>query len=313
MQMTRSQVCAGSAAFVAASGSALAQAPLTSIRIASSPVGDVIPLLYAQSSGLFRSAGLDVTLTKANSGSAVAAALVGNAIEIGKVSAVSIITAHARGVGLTIIFPDRLHTYGTQAETALVVAPDSPIRTGRDLNGKTVSVSAIKDSTWIGARLWVDSNGGDSSTVKFIELPFSAASAAVTAGRIDAGVSNDPYLMQDVLAGKVRSLGDLLGAMGTKFLETAWTATSDYIANNRPTVTRFVRAIRESQVWLNAHTAEGVELNAVYTGVDKTTVARTRIVFATEMDPSVMQPYIAACAKYGIIPQSFNAAELYAR
>jgi NitT/TauT family transport system substrate-binding protein len=313
MQMTRSQAFAGSAAFIAMNGSALAQAPLTSIRIASSPVGDVIPLLYAQSSGLFRSAGLDVTLTKANSGSAVAAALVGNAIEIGKVSAVSIITAHARGIGLTIIFPDRLHKYGAQAETALVVAPDSPIRTGRDLNGKTISVSAIKDSTWIGARLWIDSNGGDSSTVKFIELPFSAASAAVTAGRIDAGVSNDPYLTQDVLAGKVRSLGDLLGTMGTKFLETAWTATSDYIANNRPAVTRFARAIRESQMWLNAHTAEGVELNAAYTGVDKITVARTRIVFATEADPSVMQPYIAACAKYGIIPQSFNAAELYAR
>ena len=76
---------------------------------------------------------------------------------------------------------------------------------------------------------------------------------------------------------------------------------------------RFVRAIRESQLWLNAHTAEGVELNAAYTGVDKATVATTRIVFATDMDPSVMQPYITACAKYGIIPQSFNAAELYAR
>jgi NitT/TauT family transport system substrate-binding protein len=313
MQMTRSQALAGTATFIATGGKALAQTSLTSIRIASSPVGDVIPLLYAQNSGLFRNAGLDVTLTKANSGSAVAAALVGNAIEIGKVSAVSIITAHSRGIGLVIIFPDRLHTYGAQAETALVVAPDSPIRTGRDLNGKTVSVSAIKDSTWIGARLWVDSNGGDSTTVKFIELPFSAASAAVAAGRIDAGVSNDPYLKQDVLAGKVRSLGDLLGAIGSKFLETAWTATSDYITNNRATVTRFVRAIRESQVWLNAHTAEGVDLNAAYTGVDKATIATTRIVFATDMDPSVMQPYITACAKYGIIPQSFNAAELYAR
>jgi hypothetical protein len=72
-----------------------------------------------------------------------------------------------------------------------------------------------------------------------------------------------------------------------------------------------VGAIRASQVWLNAHTAEGVDLNAAYTGVDKATVATTRTVFATDMDPRVMQPYITACAKYGIIPQPFDAAELF--
>ncbi len=313
MNVRRSRVLAGTATVIATGGTAFSQAPPTSVRVASNPVGDVIPLLYAQNSGLFRNAGLEVTLQKATSGSAVAAALVGNAIEIGKVSAVSIITAHARGVGLAIIFPDRLHTYGAQAETALIVAPNSPIRTGRDLNGKTISVSAIKDSTWIGARLWVDANGGDSSTVKFIELPFSAASAAVVAGRIDAGVSNDPYLKQDVTAGTVRSLGDLLGAMGAKFLETAWAASTDYIANNRDTVTRYVRAIREAQVWLNAHTGEGVELNAGFTGVDKAIVATTRTVFATDADPRVLQPYIAASARYGVIPQAFDAAQLYMR
>jgi ABC-type nitrate/sulfonate/bicarbonate transport system substrate-binding protein len=101
--------------------------------------------------------------------------------------------------------------------------------------------------------------------------------------------------------------------MGSKFLETAWTCTADYIASNRETVTRFVRAIREAQVYLNAHTAEGVDLNAAFTGVDRATVATTTSIFATDIDPRVMQPYIAACAKYGIIPQSFDAAELYLR
>jgi NitT/TauT family transport system substrate-binding protein len=309
MKVTRNHALAGIATLLAGGGKALGQGALTTVRVASNPVGDVIPLLYAQNSGLFRNLGLDVTLQKATSGSVVAAALVGNAIDIGKVSSVAIITAHSRGVGLAIIFPDRLHTYGPQAETALVVAPDSPIRTGRDLNGKTISVGAIKDSTWIGARLWIDSNGGDSTTVKFIELPFSAVAAAVQAGRIDAGTSNDPYLKQDVSSGKVRSLGDLLAAMGSKFLETAWVATTDYIAKNRDTTTRFVRAIRQAQVWLNGHTAEGVQLNAAFTGIDAAVVATTRAVFATESDPRVMQPYIAACAKYGIIPQTFNAAE----
>ena len=238
MNVTRYQALAGSAMLVATGRTVFAQAQLTSVRVASNPVGDVVPLLYAQNSGLFHNAGLDVTLQKATSGSAVAAALVGNAIDIGKVASTSIVTAHARGVALTIIFPDRLHTFGPQSQTALVVAPDSPIHSGRDLNGKTIAVSAIKDSTWLGARLFIDTNRGDSTTARFIELPFSAVSAAVVAGRIDAGVSNDPYLKQDVLAGKVRSLGDLLGSLGSSFLETAWVAMAEYITKNHDTVTR---------------------------------------------------------------------------
>ena len=162
MRVTRLHVLAGTAMLLSRGSAGYAQTQLTSIRVASNPVNDVVPLLYAQNSGLFRSAGLDVTLQKATSGSAVAAALVGNAIDIGKVSSTAIVTAHAHGIPLTILFPDRLHTFGPQSESALVVAPDSPIRTGRDLNGKTISVGAIKDSTWIGARLFIDANGGDS-------------------------------------------------------------------------------------------------------------------------------------------------------
>ena len=48
-------------------------------------------------------------------------------------------------------------------------------------------------------------------------------------------------------------------------------------------------------------------------GIDRATVAATKTIFATESDPREMQPYITACAKYDIIPKSFDAAELYVR
>ncbi len=140
--------------------------------------------------------------------------------------------------------------------------------------------------------------------MKFIELPFSAVTAAVLAKRIDAGVSNAPYLKDDVRAGKVRALGDLLGALGPHFLETAWVSTTDYIAKNRDAVARFVRVIHDAQVWCNAHVAEAGDLTSAYTGIDRATVAATKTIFATESDPREMQPYVTACAKYDIIPKS---------
>lgn len=313
MDISRKGIIASGTMLLAAGRTAFAQTALTAVRVASNPINDVTPLVYAQNNGIFKNAGLDVSLEKATNGSAVAAALAGNAIDIGKVSSTAIITAHARGIPLTIIFPDRLHTFGNDSESQIVVPPDSPIRNGRDLNGKTISVGAIKDSTWIGARLFVDAAGGDSTTVKFIELPFSAVTAAVLAKRVDAGVSNAPYLQDDVRAGKVRALGDLLGALGQHFLETAWVSTADYIAKNRDTVARFVRVIHEAQVWCNAHVSEAGDLTSAYTGIDRATVAATKTFFATEADPREMQPYITACAKYGIIAKSFDASELYVR
>lgn len=313
MNVTRSQVLAGTAMALASGRAAFGQTTLTPVRVASSPIGDVVPLLYAQNAGLFQKAGLDITLTKATSGSAVAAALAGGAVDIGKVSTTPVITAHSHGIPLTIVFPDRLHTFGAAAETMLVVAPDSPIKSGRDLNGKTISVAGIKDSTWIGARLFIDSAGGDSSTAKFVELPFATVGAAIAAGRIDAGVANDPYLKADVRSGKVRALGDLLASLSSKFLETEWVAMGDYIAKNRDLVTRFRNIIRDAQIWCNAHVSEAQDLAAGFTGIDRATLATTRSFFAVDADPRDVQPYIAACARYEIIPKAFDAAELYMR
>src|ERR1700761_5817975 len=108
--MNRSQALAGGALLLAGTRTAFAQPQPAVVRVASNPVADVVPLLYAQSSGAFRNAGLEVTLQKASSGSAVAAAVAGAAIDVGKVASTTIVSAHAHGVHLTIVFPDRLHT-----------------------------------------------------------------------------------------------------------------------------------------------------------------------------------------------------------
>jgi NitT/TauT family transport system substrate-binding protein len=223
------------------------------------------------------------------------------------------VSAHAHGVRLTIIFPDRLHTPGAASQTQIIVQADSPIRTARDLNGKTIAVSAVKDSTWIAARLFIDAGGGDSSSVRFVEIPFSAVGAAVAAGRVDAGVDNAPYLEKDLHDGKLRGLGDVEAGLGSNFLETAWCCSGDYIAKNRDTVLRFVRVIREAQIWCNAHVAEANEITAKFTGVDAAVLAQTQSIFASDVDPRVMQSFIAAAAKYGVIPAPFDSAELFLR
>src|SRR6185437_8705237 len=97
------------AALAVLSNAAAAQIPsLVTVRCASNAADDVTPVLYAQRSGLFAKAGLNVELTRMNSGAAVSAAVLGGSIDIGKSSLLPIITAHSRGLPLVLLAPGEL-------------------------------------------------------------------------------------------------------------------------------------------------------------------------------------------------------------
>ena len=82
------------------------------------------------------------------------------------------------------------------------------------MNGKIVAVSALNDLFSIAVRAWVDAHGGDSSTLKLLELPTSAVAVALTSGRIDAAVMIQPFLANALAGGSVKSIGDPVGALG---------------------------------------------------------------------------------------------------
>src|SRR5208283_4687403 len=115
-------------AVFAPGGAAVAQAPaLVAIRVTGTSSDDSAPVLWAMRAGLFRSAGLDLTYQRVNSGAVTAAAVVGGAADIGKSSLISLISAHAHGVDLKLIAAGVLFK-DTSPDVELVVAPDSPIR-----------------------------------------------------------------------------------------------------------------------------------------------------------------------------------------
>ena len=77
-------------------------------------------------------------------------------------------------------------------------ARESAIKTGADLNGKTFGVSALNDYFSLAARAWIDARGGDSSTIKLVEVPLSQSSGAVESGHIDAAILIQPYFADGV-------------------------------------------------------------------------------------------------------------------
>jgi len=310
--MTRRTALTTGFAVLSSGRSAFAQPATTTVRVATSPNDDLSAVLYAQQSGMFRAVGIDLTIQKVNNGSYVAAAIVGGAVDIGKVSSIPIIVAHTRNINFKIVYPNKLNIVGKTVTGALVVAPDSPIRTARDLNDKTIAVGALLDSTWIGARAWVDAHGGDSSTLHYIEIPFSAVAAALKEGRIQAGSLGQPYITAQTTTGEVRMLADVTTAIAPRVLQSAWVSTGDYATKNADVVAKFARIVAQAARYCNAHEKEIIPITAAFTGIDPATLATMKTIYATEPDPRDMQPWVDASAKYKVIPQRFDAKELYA-
>jgi NitT/TauT family transport system substrate-binding protein len=280
------------------------------IRVGTTTADDGTPLLYAQQAGIFKKLGLDIHLQVLASGGAGAPAVIGGALDTSRTSLMALINAHTRSIPLKIIAPGGLYE-STKLFAAMVVPKNSPIRTIADLSGKTVGTFALRDLNQLSAMAWIDRNGGNSSTVRFVEISVNAAVAALQAGKLDAATLLSPTLDAAVRADEVRVIGPVWNGIANRFLISAWYATEDYVAKNTDTVKRFITGLREGATYCIAHPNDTLPLIAKFENLDPSTLrGSVRSSWQTVLDVAEIQPVIDLAAKYKFIDQPFPAKDL---
>jgi ABC-type nitrate/sulfonate/bicarbonate transport system substrate-binding protein len=266
--------------------------------------------LYAQSAGIFRKYGLDVDIVPTNSGSAGLSAVVGGSAQVVYLNTVTLVEAAEKGVNLQVVAPGAY--YSTNKPYALIIVrKDSPIRTARDLNGKIIAAGALKDINAICTLGWIDQNGGDSKTVRTIEVPNSFLMPALDEGRIDATTILPPFQTVAIESGKYRAIGKSYDSIAKNFELAAWVATGTWASENPEAVRRFAAAMREASIFANANPLKAVDVVAAFTKIDPAIVARS--VGSNDppyVEPADIQPVIDASLKYGIIQKNIDAAAL---
>lgn len=310
----RSDVLAGmtAAALVASRPSAArAQAPgSATLHLASNPNDDVTPVLWAMHTGMFAKAGLAVDLQTLNSGSAVTAALVSGALDVGKADLLPMVAAYSHNVPLKLVAPCSL--WLTEKPTsALLVLKDSHIYEAKDLDGSVFSSPGLLDLIQVSTRLWLDTHGGDSKTVKFIEVPSGAAFESVVAGRVAGTVLSAAYLSAAMASGKVRILCHPNDAIASRFMLSGWISSDAVIAQKRDALTRFVQVVQEAGEYTNTHQSETLALSAQFNKLDPSVLAATQRTFtAPYLEAKDLQPLVNAAAKYDVIARAFDAQEM---
>lgn len=280
------------------------------VRIATSPAESYAQPFFAQSAGLFSAAGIDAQVSLLGTGAAVEAALAGGAIDVGVGTIVSIASAIERGIPFVMIAPGQLTT--PQRPTApLCVAPSSPIRTAKDLEGKTVAVPALKQIVDVALFAWMAKNGADWRSVQLVEVPFPQMGPGIQNGRFDAAMIAEPSLTNALSLGLVRVLTNPFLAIGPVFTAAGWITTKSYMQRNPEVVRKVGEALMKAGAWANTHHDQTAEIVSRITKIKLETILHEpRPVYAESMRSANLQIQLDAALKFGLIDKPLAAREL---
>jgi NitT/TauT family transport system substrate-binding protein len=281
------------------------------IRCGFVAVEEGAPVYYAQQRGFYQRAGLQLELTQFPNGAAVAQGVVAGALDVGMTNSGSMSIAHARGVPVELIACVGMYTKESPL-SHIAVDKNSGIRTAKDLAGKTVAISALRDMIHISALAWIDQNGGVSDSVKFIEIPFPQMADAILAHRVDAATIVEPFFSKS--RNDLDEIGYNYVAMnaGKPFQTLGLVGNSAWVDRNVALANKLAGAVHAATHWANRNHDDCAQLLATLTKIDLSVItAYPRVAFAETNSPGYVQPVIDAMAHYGVIPKPFDAGALF--
>lgn len=285
----------GFAAACVAGFPARAGAQATPLHVGAGLIEPQAEAYYARAQGFFKQHGLDVDLRTSQNGAATAAAVASGDLQIGVTSVLGFAQAREHGLPFIIIAPGGVHD-SRYPGSGVLVPPDSKLTSPKDLNGKTVAVATAGGLDQLITSVLVDKNGGDASSLKFVEIRPVTMVEALLAGRVDAACMEDPEL--SAARSRTRSLGDGEDAVGKLFVETAWFTTRDWLAKNEDTAKRFRDAIIAAGEWSMANPERAGAVLQQDLKIDRPRATQR---FATRNNLDDYQLLLNAAAKYKFI------------
>jgi NitT/TauT family transport system substrate-binding protein len=185
------------------------------------------------------------------------------------------------------------------------------VREAKDLNGKTIGTNALRNAPGIMSYYWIDHNGGDSKSIKWVEVPFSTGVAAIQAKRIDGELFGEPFVSQARDAGLTITLMEHNTSAGLWMVD-GWMTTRAWANRNVATVRSFANAIRAAGRWANTHVPDTVPIVAKYTKLPEATIKGIMPhPWIETLQAALVQPVLDTCASYGVLSNTFPARDIF--
>lgn len=228
-----------------------ANAQPVKLRVSTIPIIDTAPLQAAIAKGFFSAEGLEVDTTPTAGGAAGLPALAAGQVQVTFSNIISIVLGAKQGLGFEVIAAGSGTGDTTPDLAAMVAKPGSPLKTGKDLEGKRVAVNTRNNIIWLYARAWVQATGGDPDKVTYLEVPFPQMIDALKGDRVDAAFVVEPFLSGGTSTGAAHVVGWPYNVVHKRVPVGMYAMTKEYMKAHPGVAERFTRAYNKGVDWIN--------------------------------------------------------------
>ena len=218
------------------------------------PIIDVAPVYLGQQQGFFEDQGIELEISAGQGGAAIIPGIVGGSLDVGFTNNLSLVIASAKGLPLQVAASGVDSTGDPALDPFTISTADDSITRPADLAGKRVAVNAVNSVGDAVVKASVQADGGDPSSIQFVELAFPNMTAAMTAGDVDAAWIVEPFVTIGAPQG-VRVLTTPLLDFTDIDVELSTYATSrQFAAENEDVLARFRTAMDQSLEYAQQNT-----------------------------------------------------------
>jgi len=254
-------------------GNAVRAADLPLLHVGAITISDCVPFYAAMQQGYFTASGVNVVTESETGGALGIPAVVAGAYDIVYSNMVSVLQAIGQGIDLRFIAGG--NTLNPPDTTGLFVRRGEGLKTGKDLEGKSMGINDTRSLQFMYARGWVKSTGGDPDKVTYRAVPFPDMADALKNKRVDSIIPSEPFfsmLRSDTTLDLIANPGRTVFPNGRV---AAWIVSGDFLTKHPDLVRKFLAGMQKGSDWVNANLngPAFTQLIVSYTKLDPARVA----------------------------------------
>jgi NitT/TauT family transport system substrate-binding protein len=226
-------------------------ADLPKLHVGAITISDCVPFYAAMQQSYFAASGIDVSTESETGGTLGIPAVVAGAYDIVYSNIVSVLQAIGQGIDLRFVAGG--NTLNPPDTTGLFVRRGEGLKTGKDLEGRTMGINDTRSLQYMYARGWVKATGGDPDKVTFRAIPFPDMADAVKNKRIDSIIPSEPFFSMSRADPSLELIANPGRTVFPNGRVAAWVVSGDFLAKHADLVRKFLAGMQKGSQWVNAN------------------------------------------------------------
>jgi len=217
------------------------------------PTGQYAFVYMARQLGFWKKRGIEVEISRGYGSMGAVNGVVGDKFEMGGAATGAVVLSVMRGLDLHIV-----GTQGYESFMGILVPANGPIKTPKDLAGRSIGVTAAGgDTPFLPA--YCKEAGVDYNSVKVVSLDSQIIEQSVMNGRVDCmiafGMSSIPNFVTQNFPVRLLRFSDY----GLQFYWVNTMVRNDFMRKNEQLVMNFQAGLEEGMKWTMMNVEEAVE------------------------------------------------------